>query len=115
MIICIAKGGVSSLISEHDTLYFSENGERLFFGMTPKPELPDTTLLEEEIVNVEVWNYKDPRLHTQQNIELKKDQKKAYRCWLNTKSNNPLATKKLQSLDEIKHEVLYLNLKKRII
>ncbi len=48
------------MISEHDTLYFSENGNRLFFGIAPTPQLPDTTLLEEEIVNVEVWNYKDP-------------------------------------------------------
>jgi dipeptidyl aminopeptidase/acylaminoacyl peptidase len=72
------------MISEHDTLYFSENGNRLFFGISPTPQLPDTTLLEEEIVHVEIWNYKDPRLYTQQNIEVKQDQKKAYRCWYDT-------------------------------
>jgi hypothetical protein len=72
------------MISEHDTLYFSENGNRLFLESAPTPQLPDTTLLEEEIVHVEIWNYKDPRLYTQQNIEVKQDQKKAYRCWYDT-------------------------------
>jgi hypothetical protein len=65
------------MISEHDTLYFSENGNRLFFGISPTPQLPDTTLLEEEIVHVEIWNYKDPRLYTQQNIEVKQDPEKS--------------------------------------
>jgi hypothetical protein len=73
------------LISEYDSLYFSENGARLFFGLTPRPQLPDTTLLEEEIVNVEVWNYQDERLYTQQNVELNEDKRKAYRCWFDTK------------------------------
>lgn len=78
----------SWMVSEKDTLYFSEDGEKLFFGIAPEPILPDTSLLEEEIVNVEVWNYKDQRLYTQQNIEVKNDQKKAYRCWFNTQTND---------------------------
>ena len=75
------------MINEKDTLYFSENGQRLFFGIMPKPPLADTMLLEEEIVNVEIWNYQDQRLHTQQNVELKKDQKKAFLCWFDTQHN----------------------------
>lgn len=76
------------LISEHDSVYFSQNGKRLFFGIAPKPLLPDTMLLEEEIVDVEVWNYKDQRLHTQQNIEIKKDKKKGYACIFDTETGN---------------------------
>ena len=72
------------IISEHFKPYFSKNAKRLFFGTSPKPLLKDTMLLPEEIVNVEIWNYKDSRLHTQQNIELKKDQKKAYLAVINT-------------------------------
>jgi len=34
------------LLNEKDTLFFSENGERLFFGIAPEPVLPDTSLLE---------------------------------------------------------------------
>ena len=59
---------------------FSKDGSRLFFGINPPPILKDTTLLPEEIVNVEVWNYKDGRLHTQQKIRLKNDQEKSYLC-----------------------------------
>jgi len=71
------------IISKHFKPYFSKNAKRLFFGTNPKPLLKDTMLLPEEIVNVEIWNYKDSRLHTQQNIELKKDKKKAYLAVLN--------------------------------
>ncbi|RLD75708.1 MAG: S9 family peptidase, partial [Bacteroidetes bacterium] len=76
------------IISEHFKPYFSKNAKRLFFGTSPKPLLKDTMLLPEEIVNVEVWNYKDSRLHTQQNIDLKNDQKKAYLAVLNIDNNS---------------------------
>ena len=58
--------------------YFSESGKRLFFQTTELPILQDTTLLEEEIVNVEVWNYNDARLHTQQKVNKKDDIKEGY-------------------------------------
>jgi len=58
--------------------YFSESGKRLFFQTKELPILQDTTLLDEEIVNVEVWSYNDPRLHTQQKIDKKDDVKSGY-------------------------------------
>lgn len=58
--------------------YFSESGNRLFFQTKEFPVLQDTTLLDDEIVNVEVWNYKDQRLFTQQENQLKNDQKFGY-------------------------------------
>jgi dipeptidyl aminopeptidase/acylaminoacyl peptidase len=66
------------LISENFKPYFSENSKYLFFGIANKPMLRDTMLLPEEIVNVEVWNYKDKRLYTQQNVEAKDDLKKSF-------------------------------------
>lgn len=66
------------IMSEHFKPYFSENAKFLFFGLAPMPVLQDTLLLPEEIVNVEVWNYKDKRLYTQQNARLKEDLKKSY-------------------------------------
>ncbi len=57
---------------------FSEDGSRLFLGLATYPIVKDTSLLPEEIVNVEVWSYTDPRLHTQQKIEKKEDSEKAY-------------------------------------
>lgn len=66
------------LVSESFNNQFSKDESKLFFGTKPYPVLQDTSLLEEEIVNVEVWSYKDTRLHTQQKIEKEDDLKKAF-------------------------------------
>ena len=58
--------------------YFSETGNRLFFQSKEFPVLQDTALLDDEIVNVEVWNTKDLRLFTDQENDLKQDQKFGY-------------------------------------
>jgi len=65
-------------ISEHGDLHFSEDGARLYFGIAPNPLLPDTTLLEEEIVNVEVWSYNDERLYTQEEARMEREVKRTY-------------------------------------
>jgi dipeptidyl aminopeptidase/acylaminoacyl peptidase len=66
------------LVSEDLALRFSKNEERLFFGLRPTPIVQDTSLLDEEIVNVEVWTYNEPRLYTVQELDVKDDKKKAY-------------------------------------
>ncbi|WP_394748898.1 S9 family peptidase [Spongiimicrobium salis] len=66
------------LVSGDERLRFSKNEERLFFGLRTPPIVQDTTLLEEEIVNVEVWTYDEPRLYTVQELDVKDDKKKAY-------------------------------------
>jgi dipeptidyl aminopeptidase/acylaminoacyl peptidase len=58
--------------------YFSESGKRLFFQVKELPVLQDTSLLDDEIVKVEVWNYTDEKLHTQQKIDKKDDVKFGY-------------------------------------
>ena len=65
-------------LNEHQQPSFSKNGKSFYFGVNPKPIIQDTSLLEEEIVNVEVWSYTDKRLHTQQNVKLEEDRKKDY-------------------------------------
>lgn len=87
--LVVAKRGNTGLpnqwlVSEHGKVFFSENGTRLFFGSSPEPLVQDTTLLEEEIIQVEVWNYKNGRLHTQQNIDKKDDLKKSYLAYFDT-------------------------------
>ncbi|MBL7874601.1 MAG: S9 family peptidase, partial [Cyclobacteriaceae bacterium] len=42
------------IVSEHYVPLFSKDGNKLFFGSAPKPVVQDTTLLTEEIVNVEI-------------------------------------------------------------
>lgn len=57
---------------------FSESGKRLFFQTKEYPVLQDTALLSDEIVNVEVWNYNDQRLFTQQENQKSNDLKFGY-------------------------------------
>jgi len=45
----------------------SKDGSKLFIGTYPKPLVQDTTLLPEEIVNVEIWCGDDGYIYPQQN------------------------------------------------
>ncbi len=66
------------VVSPHYNLKFSKDETKLFFGLASKPIVQDTLLLEEEIVNVEVWTYNEPRLYTVQKIQVKNDREKAF-------------------------------------
>ena len=66
------------LVSADQKLEFSKNEDRLFFGLRKIPIVQDTTLIKEEIVNVEVWTYDEPRLYTVQELQVKRDKKKAF-------------------------------------
>ncbi|MEM9391816.1 MAG: hypothetical protein AAGA02_15165, partial [Bacteroidota bacterium] len=76
------------VMNENGSLSFSDDGSRLLFGTSPQPIVQDTTLLPEEIVQVEIWGYKDSRLHTQQNIEVEDDKKRSYIAWMSTDDFN---------------------------
>ncbi len=79
-------------VSENGEMYFSKNGEKLFFGVAPKPvnETKDT-LLDDEKYHVDVWNWKDPLLQPQQKVQAEKEKK---RTWLAV--YHPLENKVLQ-------------------
>jgi len=66
-------------ISENGNLIFSEDNSKLFFNTAPKifPS-PKDTLLEDEKYKVDIWNWNDPLLQSQQLKELDKTLKKAY-------------------------------------
>jgi len=76
------------VISQNYNVQFSKDGVKLFFGIAPEPIIKDTTLLPEEIVNVEVWSYTDGRLHSQQKVEKEDDLKKAYTIVVDLESMN---------------------------
>lgn len=90
----------SWLISKHAPPVFSDDGTRLFFGMAPPPLLPDTTLLDEEIVNVEVWCYTDSRLHTHQKAQAESDKNRSYTvvCYPSEKRFVPLANEAMPEM-----------------
>ncbi|MEL7002445.1 MAG: prolyl oligopeptidase family serine peptidase [Bacteroidota bacterium] len=93
------------VVNENGGIMFSEDGKRLFYGTSPAPLVQDTTLLPEEIIKVEVWNYQNGRLHTQQNAELENDKKKSYWAVMNTEtfSSAQLANTEIPELQITEH------------
>ncbi|MEM9991144.1 MAG: prolyl oligopeptidase family serine peptidase, partial [Bacteroidota bacterium] len=77
-------------ISKEQQPYFSEDGQQLYFGIAPLPILQDTALLEEEIVQVEVWHYQDAYLYPQQQVRLKQEQKRTYLSVLDLEENKAI-------------------------
>ncbi|MHB1146287.1 MAG: alpha/beta hydrolase family protein [Lutibacter sp.] len=66
------------MVSADGKITFSKDETKLYFGLAKPPIVKDTMLLDEEIVNVEVWTYNEPKLYTVQEIELKNDLKKSF-------------------------------------
>lgn len=74
-------------VSSDEKVYFSKDESKLYFGLATPPIVKDTTLLAEEIVNVEVWTYNEPRLYTVQELQLKNDKKKSYTSVIHLNNN----------------------------
>ena len=83
-------------ISSNGRISFSKDNSKMYFGLATQPIVKDTTLLRDEIVNVEVWAYDSPRLYTVQEIQAGRDKRKSYSAALHLNSNKvvQLATTK---------------------
>ena len=76
-------------VSDNSKIYFSENGTKLFFGTAPKQfQLPKDTIPEDEKFKVDIWNWQDATLQTQQLKELDSDKKKSYLAVYHSSKNN---------------------------
>lgn len=79
----IAKDGGQGVpkdwILSTSTLNFSESGKRLTFSTVPKPaeEKKDETP-DEDKVNVDIWNWKDPILQPQQLLQVGAERSRTY-------------------------------------
>jgi dipeptidyl aminopeptidase/acylaminoacyl peptidase len=71
-------------------LSISDNGERIYFWKLPPPLEQDTTLLPEDIVQLELWNYKDQLLYTQKETRLDEEKKKAYLSFIDVKNEGKI-------------------------
>lgn len=65
-------------VNEHFTPYFSKNGERLFFGTSPIPPIKDTSLVDIDLVKLDVWHYNDDYLQPYQLKNLEQENKRSY-------------------------------------
>lgn len=100
----IAGVDASMALSEYVEPYFSENGNRIFLGLSKKPRLEvKDSLLESEKVKLDIWHWKDDRLQPQQLLEVNEDKK------LSTFAYYDLNSNKLQVLANDTLEVRVLN------
>lgn len=65
-------------VSENATLSFSKSGKRLLFGTAPIPVPKDTSLVEIDLVKLDIWHYNDDYLQTQQLFQLNNELKRSY-------------------------------------
>ena len=73
------KQNADLVVSQHGKIMFNEKGDELYFGTInkPEPELKDT-LTDDEKVSLDIWNWKDSYLQSQQLKQLKKEQERSY-------------------------------------
>ena len=69
---------VGHTVSEHGTISFSKSGDRLFFGTAPIAAPKDTSLIDIDLVKLDIWHYKDDYLQTQQLSNLQNELKRSY-------------------------------------
>ncbi|WP_300602920.1 prolyl oligopeptidase family serine peptidase [Niabella sp.] len=67
-----------STVSEYGKVSFSKSGNRLLFGTAPIRPPKDTSLVDIDKVNVDIWNYRDDYLQPYQLENQKKDQERSY-------------------------------------
>ena len=60
-------------VSEFGTVSFSKSGKRLFFGTAPIQPPKDTTLVDIDMVKLDIWHYNDDYLQTTQLNRLQSD------------------------------------------
>jgi dipeptidyl aminopeptidase/acylaminoacyl peptidase len=75
-------------VSGDGKLYFSKNGNSLFFGTAPIQKPVDTTIVDFEVAKLDIWNYKDDYLQPQQLKNLQHDLKRSYLAVIRPASGN---------------------------
>ena len=70
---------LSSFMQTDGQINFSDDETKLYFGLALPEIYQDTLLLKDEIVDVEVWTYDEPRLYTIQEMQLNNDRKKSFK------------------------------------
>jgi dipeptidyl aminopeptidase/acylaminoacyl peptidase len=66
------------VISDNSLIYFSKDGQRLFFGTAPARPIKDTTIVDFEVAKVDIWHYQDDYLQPMQLKNADKELKRSY-------------------------------------
>jgi dipeptidyl aminopeptidase/acylaminoacyl peptidase len=73
-------------VSENYQPSFSKSGKRLFFGSAPVKAPKDTSLVEIDLVKIDIWHYKDEYLQPQQLRNLDRELRRSYLAVYHTDS-----------------------------
>ena len=65
-------------VSPHYRPWFSKDCTRIYLGTAPAPMQKDTTILDSNRPNVEVWNWDEPVQYTIQKHNVNSDSKRSY-------------------------------------
>ncbi|MBK9981690.1 MAG: S9 family peptidase [Saprospiraceae bacterium] len=79
------------LVSQYTDPRWSDNGRYLYYGRSVMPAIKDTSLLEDESVDVEIWRTDDPVMYTVQNVNKSIDEKRAYLSVFDTQLKNHIS------------------------
>lgn len=79
---------LGTTISENGTVSFSKSGNRLLFGTAPLPIARDTSLIDIDLVKLDIWHYNDDYLQTQQLSTLQRDLRRSYVSVFDFGANN---------------------------
>lgn len=77
------------IVNENGSIYFSEDGNRLFFGTSPKPLEKDTTLVEFEQPKLDIWSWDADFNQPMQLLSKERDLKRTYSAYINTNLSSP--------------------------
>ena len=77
------------IVSENGSLSFSKDGGRLFFGTAPKPLEKDTSLVEFEQPQLDIWSWHDDYLQPVQLLRRSRDLRQTYTAYINTSFSEP--------------------------
>ena len=78
-------------ISDNAAPRFSQNGQRVFFGTSERPEPPraDSANTEDRVV-VDIWNWKDPLLQPMQLRQLEQERRRTYEAMVTLRDGKVL-------------------------
>ena len=65
-------------VSDGGRIYFSKNGSNLFFATAPIPKPVDTTIVDFEVAKLDIWNYKEDFLQSEQLHNVQRDLRRSY-------------------------------------
>ncbi len=93
-------------VSEYEKPSFSDDHQRMFLGIAPRPEQEEEdTLLDEEKYKLDIWHWQDPLIQPHQKERIKREKEKHYLAVYDIKEEKfvPLGTEQIPNISKDRH------------